>query len=111
MLPLATLALLGWSVLRRLTNLGMSRWWCLTALVPVANLWLGYRCYACPTGYAYHKKLDVAGIILAILYSITGVAASLLVAAFLFVVLSDGDKPEALVNLVKATYSYFSTRL
>jgi hypothetical protein len=54
--------------LNRLVNLGMSRWWFLGNIVPLLNLWVGYRCFACPSGYAYHKKLDGAGIFLAIVY-------------------------------------------
>ena len=54
--------------LRRLTNLGMSRWWYLGHFVPILNFWVGYRCFACPGGYAFHKKLDGVGIFLAIVY-------------------------------------------
>lgn len=54
--------------LQRLVNLGMSRWWYLANCVPILNLWIGYRSFACPAGYAYHKKLDGAGIFLAIVY-------------------------------------------
>lgn len=54
--------------LQRLSNLGMSRWWFLAGLVPVLNLWIDYRCIACPAGYAVHKKMDGVGIMLAILY-------------------------------------------
>lgn len=54
--------------LARLVNLGMSRWWYLGNLVPILNIWVGYRCFACPAGYAYHKKLDGVGIFLAIIY-------------------------------------------
>jgi hypothetical protein len=46
----------------------MSRWWYLAVFAPILNLWLGYRCVACPPGYAYYKKMDAAGIGLAILY-------------------------------------------
>ena len=53
---------------RRLINLGLSGWWSLGYFVPLLNLWLGYRCFACPGGYAYHKKLDAAGVFLAIVY-------------------------------------------
>ncbi len=53
---------------RRLKNLGMSGWWFLGNFVPLLNFWVGYRCFACPAGYAYHKKLDAAGILLAIVY-------------------------------------------
>ncbi|MEO5915101.1 MAG: GYF domain-containing protein [Luteolibacter sp.] len=54
--------------LRRLVNLGMSRWWFLGNFVPILGFWVGYRCFACPGGFAYHKKLDGAGIFLAIVY-------------------------------------------
>jgi hypothetical protein len=54
--------------LKRLVNLGMSRWWLLAHFVPVLNFWIAYRCFACPPGYAYHKKLDVPGLWLAIFY-------------------------------------------
>jgi uncharacterized membrane protein YhaH (DUF805 family) len=52
----------------RLANLGMSRWWFLGNLIPLLNVWLWYRCFACPAGYAYHKKLDGIGIFLALIY-------------------------------------------
>jgi hypothetical protein len=70
-LPLAALAPLAVVVhfgLQRLLNLGMSRWWLLAACVPALNLWLGYRCFACPPGFACHKKLDGPGIAMAALY-------------------------------------------
>ena len=54
--------------LKRLVNLGMSRMWCLAFFAPFLNLWVGYRCLACPAGYAYHKKLDGPGIALAVVY-------------------------------------------
>jgi uncharacterized membrane protein YhaH (DUF805 family) len=57
-----------WFGVQRLANVGMSRWWYLGNLVPILQLWVGYRMFACPAGYAYHKKLDGAGIALAILY-------------------------------------------
>jgi uncharacterized membrane protein YhaH (DUF805 family) len=54
--------------LKRFVNLGMSRWWFLGNFVPFLNFWVGYRCFACPAGYAYHKKLDGPGVALAIIY-------------------------------------------
>jgi hypothetical protein len=54
--------------LKRLVNLGMSRWWYLGNFVPFLNFWVGFRCFACPAGYAIHKKLDGAGVFLAIFY-------------------------------------------
>jgi uncharacterized membrane protein YhaH (DUF805 family) len=79
--PLVPLAVLVYFSLKRLVNLGMSRWWCLAVFAPILNLWVGYRCFACPAGYAYHKKLDGPGIALAILYWLITVAAVLIVAA------------------------------
>lgn len=54
--------------LMRLSNLSMSRWWYFASFVPILNLWLGYRCFACPAGYAAHGKMDRSGIALAIFY-------------------------------------------
>jgi len=71
--------------LQRLANLGMSRWWYLGHFVPILNLWIGYRCFACPAGYAYHKQMDGIGIALAIFYWLLVVVA--LIAAIAVVVL------------------------
>ena len=54
--------------LMRLTNLSMSRWCFLLSFIPVINIWLEYRCFACPPGYADTKDLDTAGIVLAIIF-------------------------------------------
>lgn len=78
-LPLVVVLYYG---LMRLVNLGMSRWWYLANFVPFLNVWLGYRCFACPGGYAYHKKLDGVGVFLAILYWLL-IAIGLLVMAAL----------------------------
>lgn len=67
--------------LMRFVNLGMSKWWYLANFVPILNFWVGYRCFACPAGYAYHKKLDGVGIFLAIIYWLMIVVALLAVAA------------------------------
>jgi uncharacterized membrane protein YhaH (DUF805 family) len=68
--------------LMRLVNLGMSRWWYLANFVPFLNFWLGYRVFACPPGYASHKKLDGAGVALAILYWLLVLILILSIAAF-----------------------------
>ncbi|MBC7980181.1 MAG: DUF4339 domain-containing protein [Armatimonadetes bacterium] len=54
--------------LRRLENLGMNRFWIFGNLVPLLNFWVGYREFACPPGYARHKKMDGLGWFLAIIY-------------------------------------------
>src|SRR6476660_8548814 len=65
--PILVLVLSIWLGLQRLANVGMSRWWYLGNLIPILNLWVIYRMSVCPAGYAFHKKLDGAGIFLAIL--------------------------------------------
>lgn len=69
--------------LQRFANLGMSRWWYLGHFVPILNLWTGYRCFACPEGYASHKQMDGVGIFLAIIYWLVVVVA---IAAVVFVI-------------------------
>ena len=80
--------------LQRLVNLGMSRWWYLGHFVPFLNFWVGYRCFACPAGYAYHKKLDAPGIFLAILYWLLIAVALLAAAALVALMLGAVGPPE-----------------
>jgi hypothetical protein len=64
LLPIAAfapVAVLIYLVFMRLVNVGMSRLWALMLVVPVLNLWVGYRCLVCPSGYAYHRKMDRSG--------------------------------------------------
>jgi uncharacterized membrane protein YhaH (DUF805 family) len=79
LVPLVLALLFG---LNRLMNLGMSRWWGLAAFIPLVNLWVGYRCFACPAGYAYVKKLDGPGVLLAMLYWLLALASTVLVVAY-----------------------------
>ena len=65
--PLAGLLALV-TVVKRFRNVGMSGWWVLGTVVPVLNLWLGYRLLACPAGYSARRKLDGAGKFVAVLY-------------------------------------------
>ena len=86
-LSLVPLLVIIFISLKRLVNLGMSRWWFLGNIVPILNLWIGYRCFACPSGYAFHKKIDGAGIFLAILYwllLLIAVVATVLIIAALY---------------------------
>lgn len=80
--------------LNRLVNLGMSRWWYLGNLVPILNLWVSYRMYVCPAGYAYHKKLDGAGVVLAILYWLMILFAVLMVASVIAIMIGAIGTPE-----------------
>ena len=79
--------------LMRLVNLGMSRWWYLGNFVPLLNLWVGYRCFACPAGYAYHKQLDGVGVALAIVYWLLMAAIIIAFAAIIAVLLGAVDSP------------------
>jgi len=73
--------------LKRLINVGMSRWWYLGNFVPMLNLWVSYRMAVCPPGYAYHRKLDGIGIFLAILYWLA-IIAMILAVIGIFLVLA-----------------------
>lgn len=86
---LVPLAVWIWAGIQRFPNLGMSRWWWLGNYVPLLNLWVAYRCFACPAGYAFHKKLDGIGVVLAILYWLSLVLS--IVAAGLMVAILTGS--------------------
>lgn len=73
-LALVPLLVIIYFAVKRLANLGMSPLWIFGNFIPILNIWVGYRCFACPAGYAYHKKLDVAGVILTIIWCIFVVA-------------------------------------
>ncbi len=67
-LPFASLvpvAVAIYLILKRLVNVGMSRGWALLLAIPILNLWVGFRCLVCPSGYAHHRKLDRAGVAIA----------------------------------------------
>lgn len=80
--------------LMRLVNLGMSRWWFFGNFVPLLNFWIGYRTFACPAGYAYHKKLDGVGIFLAILYWLLAAIGILAIAATVALMFGTIQNPE-----------------
>jgi hypothetical protein len=88
--------------LKRLVNLGMSRWWYLANLVPPLGLWVGYRCFACPAGYAYHKKLDAAGVVLAIVYWLLMILTILVIVVVIAVFLGAIGDPELQERLLDA---------
>lgn len=79
--------------LARLVNLGMSRWWYLGCFVPFLNLWVGYRCFACPPGYAMHKKMDGKGKFLAVVYWLLIVLALLAVIGMFWVIFGAAKDP------------------
>ena len=90
--------------LMRLVNLGMSRWWFLGNFVPILNFWVGYRCFACPAGYAYHKKLDGPGIALAILYwllLLIGILVAVAVVALMFNMIGSPELQEQIREIIR----------
>lgn len=80
--------------IQRFANLGMSRWWYLGHFVPILNLWTGYRSFACPAGYAVHKKMDGAGIFLAIIYWLVVVAVIASIAFLIAILAGAAGSPE-----------------
>jgi GYF domain 2 len=69
LLPFASIvptAVLIYLVLMRLVNVGMSRGWTFVLAIPFLNLWVAFRCLICPPGYAHHRKMDRAGVAIAL---------------------------------------------
>jgi hypothetical protein len=92
-----------YATVMRFPNLGMSKWWTLGLLVPILGLWVGYRCFACPPGYASNKKLDGIGWVLAIVYwlAVVTMVVGIVLAAITFgAALAD---PETLQRLIEQT--------
>ena len=80
--------------LKRLVNLGMSQWWYLGNLIPILNLWISYRMYVCPAGYAFHKKLDGPGVVLAILFWLIIALSVIMVASIIAMMSGTIGSPE-----------------
>jgi uncharacterized membrane protein YhaH (DUF805 family) len=92
--------------INRLVNLGMSRWWYLGNFVPILNLWVAYRCFVCPAGYAYHKQLDGKGVFLAIVFWLMIALGLLLVAAVIALFTGMAESPhlrEQIQEALRAT--------
>ncbi|MCW1886114.1 GYF domain-containing protein [Luteolibacter flavescens] len=66
-IPLVGILILA-TLVKRFRNLGMTGWWVLGLMIPILNIWLGYRLLACPGGYAVVGKLDFPGKLVAVLY-------------------------------------------
>jgi uncharacterized membrane protein YhaH (DUF805 family) len=58
------------TVYQRLKNIGMNPWWCLLMFIPIANLYIGFRCLACQEGHADTGRLDTAGKVIAWIFGI-----------------------------------------
>jgi hypothetical protein len=61
---------------------------------PGLNLWLGFRCFVCPPGYAYDRKLDGIGVFLAVIYGLIVLAATSVLAAMLALRFGMVESPE-----------------
>ena len=64
----------------RLKNIGRNPAWCLLLLVPLLGLFVTVPCFLLPSGYQQHRKLDLAGKIVA------GIFVALLVLVFISIV-------------------------
>lgn len=95
----------------RFTNLAMTRWWFLSLFVPFLSVWTYYRLFACPPGYAEHKKLDGIGWFLAIIYWLAVLVGIALIAATIYAFSQAPPDPESLktpedlLEILKKTYA------
>lgn len=65
---LGFIILVFWIAGQRFRNIGRSPWNCLWLIVPLANFYFGWMVISAPEGYADHKKLDTAGVVMTVLY-------------------------------------------
>jgi len=72
-------------VVERLRNIGMSGWWALLSLVPIANIWIGFKCLIAQEGYNDAKELDSTG---KLLNAIVVVCLVLMLATILIMIAS-----------------------
>lgn len=96
--------------MKRFQNLAMSGWWWLGLGVPILQIWLYYRLFACPPGYAFTKKLDVAGKILTTLYVLSlvaSVALGIVFGAAVMKMSGDEDFQEQLQDLENQVDDWF----
>ena len=96
--------IIGWSAFYFLQASAPPAWatWLLAALTVVSMipvLWVGYRCFACPAGYAYHKKIDGAGVALAIVYWLLMLVTIIAIAVTAALLLGVIDSPELQVRV------------
>ena len=66
----SVIALFGMIIvnLLRLANIGMSQWWVLLMFVPLANVWLSFRCQTAQKGWIETRRLDGTGVKIAVVY-------------------------------------------
>lgn len=69
---------------QRLRNIGAHWGWVFGLIVPFLNIYVAWRCLACPEGYADHKQLDTAGKVITGLFIgifVLGIGAAVLIPA------------------------------
>lgn len=54
-------------MIQRIRNIGWSAWWLFLMFIPIISNLLSIALTAIPEGYAHHKKMDTAGIVIAVL--------------------------------------------
>lgn len=84
LIMLATFAVSIYLTVQRLKNIGAHWAWVFALIVPFLNIYLAWRCLACPEGYVDHKQLDTAGKVVTGLFIgvfVLGIAAAVLVPA------------------------------
>lgn len=96
------------AVIQRLDNLAMRRLWFLGLFAPLINLWLGYRLFACPPGYAEHKRLGVLGWILAFFYWLPLLAV---IAGFALFAVKGPDMFKPVIEKNKDQYEQFMKKV
>jgi len=78
------------ATLMRFRNLGMNRAWFLGLFVPILNLWVGFRIFSCPEGYAKHREMDGIGWVLAFIYWVSVLLAAAATGFVSFVLTQSG---------------------
>lgn len=100
-LALLPVLLCVFAIVQRLQNLAMSRLWFFGIFAPILNIWLGYRLFACPPGYAVHKRLGALGWFLAIIYCLPIIA---MIAAGALVAIKGPDMFNEIIEKNRAKY-------
>ncbi len=96
------------AIIQRLDNLAMRRLWFFGLFAPILNLWLGYRLFACPPGYAEHKRLGALGWILSLLYWLPFLAV---IAVFGLFAVKGPDMFKTVIEKNKDQYEQFMQKV
>lgn len=96
------------AALQRFQNLAMSRLWLFGLGVPLLQIWLAYRLFACPPGYAQHKKLGGLGWFLAVIFWLPIIAFA---GAIGFAVSQGPDKYKDVIEKNRGQYEEFMLKV